>query len=170
MEFGDLIAFAILLAVTVERVGTAVAGRRNARRLLKEGGIETGFSHYYPMVAIHGGWVTALWITAFGQPLNAALFGAYLLAVAFRFWAVATLGRRWTSRIVVIPGERLVARGPYRIMPHPIYIALMLEFLLLPAAFGLWWVMTVFSVLNAGILFIRIRAEQAALRRFAPEA
>lgn len=170
MESSDLITFMILFAVTVERTGTAVVGRRNARRLLKEGGIETGFSHYYPMVAIHGGWVIALWSTAFGQPINLALLGAYLLVVAFRFWAVATLGRRWTSRIVVIPGEKLVAGGPYRIMPHPIYIALMLEFLLLPAAFGLWWVMAVFSVLNAGILFVRIRAEQEALRRFAPGA
>jgi len=82
-----------------------------------------------------------------------------------RIWVLQTLGRRWTTRIIVVPGEQLVAKGPYRFLNHPNYAVVVAEIALLPLVFGLWRVALVFTILNAALLSIRIRAENKALGR-----
>ena len=88
------------------------------------------------------------------------LFGFVELA---RIWVLRSLGNRWTTRIIVVPGEQLVARGPYRFISHPNYAVVVAEIALLPLVFGLWQIAITFSLLNLVILSIRIRAENDAL-------
>jgi len=76
---------------------------------------------------------------------------------------LASIGTRWTTRIIAVPGETLVRRGPYRFIPHPNYAVVVGEIAVLPLVFGLWAYALVFSVLNASVLWIRIRAERRAL-------
>jgi methyltransferase len=78
-------------------------------------------------------------------------------------WVLATLGARWTTRIIVLPGEKLVAAGPYRYLSHPNYIVVAGEIAVLPLALHLTVVAVVFTVLNAIVLAIRVRAETRAL-------
>ena len=90
-------------------------------------------------------------------------FGVFVLLQAGRLWVLATLGPRWTTRIIVLPGAPLVAKGPYRFVSHPNYLVVIGEIAVLPLCFGLWWFAIIFSIANAVILTIRIRAEAAAL-------
>ena len=82
-----------------------------------------------------------------------------------RVWVIATLGERWTTRIIVLPGAPLVTSGPYRWVNHPNYLIVIGEFAVLPLVFGLPMVAIVFSLLNAAMLYVRIRAENRALGR-----
>ena len=116
------------------------------------------------IVLVHASWLVALWLLAPGRPVNLVLLVAFLLVEAGRIWVLTTLGRRWTTRIIVVPGEKLVARGPYRFVDHPNYMVVAGEIAVLPLVFGLWWVALVFTLLNAAVLFVRIRAESQALR------
>jgi methyltransferase len=77
---------------------------------------------------------------------------------------IATLGDRWTTRIIVLPAAPLVAAGPYRFVSHPNYFVVAAEILVLPLVFGLVWYGVVFSVLNGLVLWLRIRTEDAALK------
>ncbi len=156
-------AIVILALVTLQRLGELVIARRNTKALLAGGAYEASPGHYPLIVAIHAGWLAALWWLAPGQPLNWLLIGLFLLLQLGRLWVLATLGRRWTTRIIVVPGERLVARGPFRFVRHPNYLVVAGEIAVLPLAFGLWEVAFLFSFLNAAVLAIRIRAEEKAL-------
>ena len=92
------------------------------------------------------------------------LLGLFALVEVARVWVLRTLGPRWTTRIIVVPGEQLVARGPYRFVSHPNYLVVVAEIALLPLVFGLWQVALLFSLLNAAVLAVRIRAENPALK------
>jgi methyltransferase len=157
---------AILLAyLTVQRLIELWWARENEARLMASGGIEYGRSHLTLMILFHAAWMAGLWLLASGhsiEPLFLALFVVLQLA---RFWVLATLGRRWTIRVIVVPGERLVAQSPYRFWRHPNYAVVTGEIALVPLALGLPAYALVFSILNAGILAIRITAENAALLR-----
>ncbi len=158
-------AAALLLAlVTVGRLGELVIARRNTVALLRLGAVEIAPGHYPAIVALHAAWLAALWIYGSGQPLNAFWLSAFVALQGARIWVLTTLGSRWTTRIIVQPGESLIARGPYRFVSHPNYIVVIGEIAVLPLCLGLPWVALVFSVLNAGALAIRIRAENAGLR------
>jgi methyltransferase len=89
----------------------------------------------------------------------------FLAVELARIWVLASLGPRWTTRIIVIPDAPLVRRGPYRFVNHPNYVVVVAEIAVLPLVFGLWQVALIFTLLNAAILAIRIPAENAALRR-----
>jgi methyltransferase len=115
------------------------------------------------IVGTHALWLAALWWLAPGKPINWLLVGVYVLLQAGRIWVLATLGRRWTTRIIVLPGEPLVTKGPFRIFRHPNYLVVVGEIAVLPLAFGLVPVALFFSLLNAVVLAIRIRAESRAL-------
>ena len=104
-----------------------------------------------------------MWWLAPGRPIDLALLGLFALVELARVWVLQSLGPRWTTRIIVVPGERLVARGPYRFASHPNYVVVAAEIALLPLVFGLWQVALVFTLLNALVLSIRIRAENRAL-------
>lgn len=160
------VAALILGLVTLQRLGELVLARRNTARLLAEGAHEAGAGHYPLIVALHAAWLAGLWYVAVSRPVDVS-WGWLALFVVLQFgrvWVIASLGRRWTTRIVVLPGAPLVRRGPYRFVAHPNYWVVAGEILVLPLVFGLPWYGLVFSVLNAAVLWIRIRAEQAALR------
>jgi methyltransferase len=159
-----IVSVVILALVTVQRIGELVIARRNTARLLAAGGIERGAEHYPLMVALHAVWLAGLWWFAWDWPANPAWLAVYLALEGLRLWVLASLGPRWTTRIIVVPGEALVRKGPYRFLPHPNYVVVAGEIAVLPLVFGLTAYALVFSVLNAAMLWVRIRAEDAALR------
>jgi methyltransferase len=157
-------AAAIILAlVTLQRLAELAVARRNTKALLARGAHEASPGHYPLIVAVHLAWLAALWWLAPGKPVNRALIGLFLILQLGRAWVLATLGRRWTTRIIVLPGEPLVARGPFRFVRHPNYLIVAGEIAVLPLAFGLWQVALIFTLLNAVVLAVRIRAEERAL-------
>ena len=154
---------AILGFVTAQRVTELPIARANTARLIAAGGHEVSPGHYPLIVAVHAAWLGALWWFALGRPINLALLAVFALVEVARVWVLQSLGPRWTTRIIVVPGEQLVARGPYKFASHPNYVVVCAEIALLPLVFGLWQVALVFSLLNAIVLTIRIRAENQAL-------
>lgn len=158
------LAYLILALVTLQRLAELALSRHNTRHLLMSGGQEVGSSHYPAIVAVHALWLLALWIWAPGRPLIWPLIGIFILLQMARIWVLATLGRRWTTRIIVLPGAPLVARGPFRLMRHPNYAVVVGELAVLPLAFGLWEIALLFSLLNAAVLWLRISIEERALR------
>ncbi len=154
---------AILGFVTAQRLSELPIARANTRRLLAAGGYEVAPGHYPLIVALHAAWLGALWWFAPGRPIDLVLLGLFALVEVARVWVLQSLGPRWTTRIIVVPGERLVTRGPYKFVSHPNYLVVVAEIALLPLVFGLWQVALLFTLLNALVLAIRIRAENRAL-------
>ncbi len=153
----------VLALVTLQRGLELVLARRNTARLKAQGAVEVGAAHYPLIVALHAAWLVGLWLLAWNQPVNLGWLGLFVVLQAARVWVIGSLGGRWTTRIIILPGAPLVRRGPYRFLSHPNYVVVASEILVLPLAFGLVIFGLVFSVLNAGVLFIRIRTEQIAL-------
>ena len=156
---------AILALVTLSRLVELPLARANTRRLIAAGGHEVAAGHYPLIVAIHAAWLATLWVLAPGRPVNLPLLAFFGLVEIGRAWVLLTLGRRWTTRIIIAPGETLVRRGPYRFLNHPNYAVVVAEIALLPLVFGLWRTAVVFSLLNAAVLTVRIREENRALGR-----
>jgi methyltransferase len=153
----------ILALVTLQRLGELVIAGRNTEKLMARGAIEVGAGHYPLIVVLHAAWLAALWLYGRDQDVNLAALGAFVVLQGLRVWILATLGPRWTTRIIVLPGEPLVSAGPYRYLSHPNYAVVAGEIAILPLALHLPWIALIFSVLNAGVLAIRIRAETNAL-------
>ena len=160
----DPFAVAVLALVTVQRGAELVLARRNTRRLLAQGAFEAAPGHYPLIVLVHAAWLLGLWIFAAGIRPDPILIGIFALLQMARLWVLATLGERWTTRIVVLPGAPLIRGGPYRFLSHPNYWVVAAEILVLPCAFGLIGFAAVFSALNAAVLAVRIRAEERSLR------
>jgi methyltransferase len=108
-------------------------------------------------------WLVCLWWLAPGHPVDGFWLAVFVLLQLARIWVIATLGERWTTRIIVLPDAPLVARGPYRFVNHPNYVVVVGEIVVLPLVFGLWQIALVFTLLNAAALWIRIREEDLAL-------
>ncbi len=155
---------AILGFVTAQRLIELPVARANTARLLSLGGREVAPGHYPFIVAMHAAWLASLWVFALGQPINLAFLILFGLIELARVWVLRSLGNRWTTRIITVPGEQLVARGPYKFVSHPNYLVVIAELAVLPLVFGLWQIALIFSALNAAILTVRIRAENEALR------
>lgn len=162
------LAIVILLLVTAQRLGELVIARRNTARLRTMGGVESGAAHYPLIVGLHAAWLGGLWVLAWDRPVSLPWLAAYIVLEGLRIWVLASIGRRWTTRIITVPGEAHVRKGPYRLFPHPNYAVVVGEIAVLPLVFGLPVFALVFSGLNAGVLWIRIRAENAALRGPSP--
>lgn len=159
-----MMAAIILLALlTAERLGEVIIAARNTHALIAQGAQEAGASHYPWMVTMHAAWLVGLWWLAPGQPVNWILVAVAVVLQAGRYWVIATLGGRWTTRIIVLPGIPPVAGGPYRFVRHPNYVIVVLEIALVPLTFGLWQMALIFTALNAAMLTVRIRAENRAL-------
>jgi len=158
------LAILILGFVTLQRLAELVLAQRNTARLRAKGALEVGAAHYPLIVALHAAWLAGLWFLARGLPVNLVWLGVFILLQAARVWVIATLGERWTTRIIVLPGTPLIASGPYRFVSHPNYCVVAAEILVLPLVFGLVWYGFVFSLLNGLILWLRIRTESAALQ------
>lgn len=176
-----------LVALYGERLAELVIAQRNARRARAAGGVESGRRHYAVMVTVHAVFPLACGaeVLAFARGFPGALgFAALALALAaqaIRWWVVATLGWRWSTRIIVIPGAAPVTAGPFRFLRHPNYLAVMLEALAVPLVHGAWLSAIAFAAANAALLAVRIPAEERALgapyaaafqgrRRFLPGA
>jgi methyltransferase len=155
----------LLALVTLQRLAEVIFSNANTRRLLSAGGHEVAAGHYPLIVAVHATWLLTLWWLAPGKPIQLPFLALFVLIELGRVWVLRTLGRRWTTRIIVVPGEKLVASGPYRFINHPNYLVVAAEVAVLPLVFGLWQVALLFSALNAAVLAVRIRAENRALGR-----
>jgi len=163
-----ILAGAILGLVTLQRLGELVLSRRNTERLLAQGAHEAAPGHYPLIVALHAAWLAGLWyLVASGGHVEVSLLwlAVFVILQGLRVWVITTLGPRWTTRIIVLPGAPLVRGGPFRFMSHPNYCIVAAEILVLPLCLGLAWYGIAFSALNALVLWIRIRAEAAALRQ-----
>jgi methyltransferase len=158
-------SIALLAFVTLQRLVELPIAAANTKRLLAAGAHEVGASHYPLIVAVHAAWLASLWWFAPGQPIHLPFLALFALIQAGRVWVLRTLGSRWTTRIIVLPGEQLVAAGPYRFVNHPNYLIVIAEIAVLPLVFGLWQIALIFSVLNAIALTVRMRAENRALGR-----
>jgi methyltransferase len=158
------LTLAILSFVSLERLAELVLAARNTRRLLARGAREHGVAHYPAIVGLHAIWLAGLWLLAWGRPVNAAALAVFVVLQVSRLWVLLTLRSRWTTRILVVPGEKLVACGPYRFLRHPNYVVVIGEIAVLPLVFGLAWYAVLFSILNGAVLLVRIRAENDALR------
>ena len=154
----------ILAFVTLERLAELWLSRTNTRRLLEQGAREHGRGHYPLIIGVHVLWLLSLWWLARDRPIDGFWLALFILLELARVWVLATLGRRWTTRIIVLPDAPLVERGPYRFLNHPNYWVVIGEIAVLPLAFGLWLVALIFTVLNAAVLVVRIREENRALR------
>ena len=158
--------------IVVERCGELVLTRRNARRLTERGGRAVGDAHYGWMVVVHATFLAAcpIEVICLDRPFVPALGGAMLVVLAatmaLRYWAVTSLGDRWTTRVFVVPGEPPVTRGPYRFLRHPNYLAVVFEIAALPLVHTAWLTAAVYSVANALVLRTRIRVEEEALDRY----
>ncbi len=156
-------AVPVLAFVTLQRIAELWLSARNTARLRAQGAIEAGQGHYPIMIALHSAWLAGLWIFAWREPANWWLVAAYLVLQIARYWVIASLGQRWTTRVLILPGAPMVRAGPYRFLRHPNYIVVIIEVALLPIAFGLFAFAIVFSVANAVLLAWRIRVEERAL-------
>lgn len=161
--------YVLLGGVVIERLAELVLSKRHADELFSRGALERGFAHYPFMVALHTAFLAgcALEPRIFERPFIPAL-GYTMLVVALamqamRWWAISTLGVFWNTRVIVLPGAQRVARGPYRWIRHPNYVAVVIEGIALPLVHTAWLTALVFTVLNAALLFVRIRTEEDAL-------
>jgi methyltransferase len=161
--------WALLAVIACERVAELVVSARHAKALLGRGGAEDGFGHFPVMIALHAALVAGCvlepllagrsFLPALGYPMLAVT----VLANVLRWWCIATLGERWTARVIVLPGAPLVRSGPYRWFAHPNYVAVIIEGLALPLTGSAWITAATFTVLNAILLTVRIRCEVRAL-------
>jgi len=161
--------FAFLALLGLERLFELRLSRRNAAAAFARGGVEVGKRHFRVMAALHMAFLAscALEVVVLGRAFPGALGFAALLAAlcaqALRYWAIATLGRRWNVRVIVVPGEAPVTSGPYRFVRHPNYAAVILEMAAVPLIHGAFWTAALFSCANAAVIAVRIRAEERAL-------
>jgi len=166
----------LVVAATIGRLLELRIANRNRRLLLARGGIEIAPGHYPWMVALHTAWLLSclleVWLLdrPFVPLLAALALAVFLGAFALRMWVISTLGERWTTRIVCLPGTPLILTGPYRWLRHPNYLAVVLEIASLPLVHAAWLTALVFSLLDGLLLRVRIRAEEEGLSRLSDYA
>ncbi|MFF3177665.1 isoprenylcysteine carboxyl methyltransferase family protein [Streptomyces sp. NPDC057900] len=160
---------ALVLAVAGERLAELVVALRNTRWALARGGVETGRAHYPAMVALHTALLLGCLVEVrlaerpFVPLLGWTMVAVVAAAQGLRWWCIRTLGHRWNTRVIVVPGLPLVTGGPYRLLRHPNYAAVAAEGLALPLVHGAWLTAALFTVLNAALMAVRVRCEEAAL-------
>ena len=157
-EGGWLVVF-----VVVERLAELGLAQHNTVRLRAQGGIEFGAAHYHLMVALHAFWLLGLWMLGHDRAIDPFWLAVIIVFQAGRLWVIATLGRRWTTRVIVLPGAAPIARGPYRWLRHPNYLIVVAEIAVVPLALGLPLLALLFSLANAALIAYRIRVENRAL-------
>ncbi|MBD5606424.1 MAG: hypothetical protein IAI48_15245 [Candidatus Eremiobacteraeota bacterium] len=153
---------ALLGFLTLQRAIELVIATRHTRALLARGAYEVGASHYPVMVALHATWLATLWAFGWNRPLDLPFVAAFVVLQCGRLWVLATLGERWTTRIVMLPGAAPITGGPFRFVRHPNYLVVAFEIPCVPLALGLVWHALVFGTANLAMLAWRIRAENRA--------
>ncbi len=160
----------LVVLVAAQRLVEVAVSRRNGARLRAQGAVEVGAGHYPVMVALHTAFLAAcvaeVWLLPrpFVPALAVAALAVLLAASALRAWTLATLGGRWTTRVLVLADEEPVPAGPYRHLRHPNYLAVALEMAALPLVHTAWVTALAFSAANALLLRVRVRAEERAWR------
>ncbi len=154
--------------IAVQRLGELAWSKRNERRLRGRGAIEHGRSHYPVMVALHVGWLASMLLETRRpptrlRPARLVAFGMFVAAQPLRYWAISSLGDRWTTRVLVPPDEAPVATGPYRYLDHPNYAAVVAELAAAPLMLGAWRTALWSTLANAALLRTRIAVERDAL-------
>ena len=150
--------------IVLQRLAELAYARANTARLMARGAVESGARGYPLFVLLHGGWLAAMLLLIDpATPVNLPLLALFAVLQGGRLWVIASLGRRWTTRIIVPPGEPRITRGPYRFVRHPNYAIVIAEIAVAPLIFGAWGVALVFSVLNLALIMHRIAQENAAL-------
>ena len=158
--------YVIVAFLVVQRLAELCLARRNHRALLARGAVEVGRRHYPAMVALHAGWLLALPATIDPRAaVSLPLLAVFVLLECGRAWVIATLGSRWTTRIVVLPGAPSIRSGPYRYVKHPNYLIVCGELAVVPLMFGAWILAATASVLNLLVLRARLQVENAALEK-----
>ncbi|PZF86767.1 isoprenylcysteine carboxyl methyltransferase family protein [Jiangella anatolica] len=169
------ILFTVLAGlVGLERLAELVVSKRNAAWSFARGGVEFGRGHFPFMVVLHtgllAGAVAEVWIRRpeFVPALGWTMLALVVASQALRWWCIATLGRQWNTRVIVVPGFSLVHEGPYRLLRHPNYVAVVVEGFALPLVHSAWITAVVFTAVNAGLLAVRLSVENRALAELAP--
>lgn len=164
------VAYALLVCLVIgERLVELSVSTRHARWMLSHGGVEHGRGHYPAMVMLHTALLAGCLLepVLLARPFVPALAVSMLLvtiaAQALRWWCIRSLGVRWSTRVIVLPGAPRVVRGPYRVLPHPNYVAVVAEGIALPLVHSAYLTAIAFTVLNAALLAVRIRTEDRAL-------
>ncbi|KIG17912.1 hypothetical protein DB30_02340 [Enhygromyxa salina] len=164
----------LVAAIALQRISELRLAKRNLQWALGNGGRLVVEPHYWMFFVLHTGWLLAWPLEAWLRgPERAEFWWVFLvgfgLAAVLRYWAIASLGRRWNTKIVVFDQQPLVRRGPYRLLSHPNYLAVALELVCVPLIFNAWWTAAVCTLLNAALLLgLRIPAEMAAIRDATP--
>lgn len=167
----SLFAVLFLAYVILERLIELPIAARNTTRLKAQGGVEHSPGHYPLIVAVHTGWILAMVAFGYDNRLSMIWLAVYAALQILRIYILGTLGKRWTTRIIVIPNEAKVTKGPFALVPHPNYLLVIAEILVAPLVLGLWDVAAIFGALNAAVLVIRITAEERAwANRDAPQS
>lgn len=148
--------------IIVQRLSELVIAKRNTARLLAKGAYEVGAAHYPVMVAMHIAWIACLLIFGYDETVALGWLAVFTVLQILRVWILGSLGGRWTTRIIVLE-EPLVVRGPFKYFSHPNYMLVVAEIIVAPMVLGLVWIAVVFTVLNAGMLWVRIGVEHKAL-------
>ena len=168
------IYYTLLVLIGFERVAELAVSQRHAAASLRQGGVEYGRGHFPVMVALHTGLLIGCWAEPLllHRPFIPALAWPMIVLVvaanALRWWCIATLGPRWSARVIVMPGMPLVRTGPYRWFAHPNYVAVVVEGAALPLAGSAWITACTFTAANAALLTVRLRCETRALAAAAP--
>lgn len=161
----------LILAVGLERVAELVVSRRNLAWSRDRGGVEFGAGHYPVMVALHTALLAGCLVEGAFRPfipgLGWPMVAVVLASQGLRWWCIATLGRQWNTKVVIVPGLGRVAGGPYRLFSHPNYLAVVAEGAALPLIRTGWITALTFTALNAALLTVRIRIENRALLELA---
>ena len=155
-------ALALICFLVAQRLAEMVIAQRNTRKLLARGAREYAAGHYPLIVALHAAWLLCLAVFGYDEQIRPFWLAVFVLLQALRLWVLLTLGERWTTRIIVLD-KPLVKRGPFRFLRHPNYTVVVLEIYVAPMVLGLTAVAVIFSLLNAAVLTIRLRAEERAL-------
>jgi methyltransferase len=171
-----MIAYLVLLGATAaERIVELVLSARHARAAFARGGVEYGRAHFPALVALHVGLLLACAaeVVLGGRPflpwLGWPMLALVLLSQGLRYWCIVTLGQQWNTRVIVVPGAGRVSGGPYRFLPHPNYVAVVVEGFALPLVYTAWITALVFTVVNAVLLVgVRIPVEERALKALRP--
>lgn len=164
MEVASVPALLFIAFVILQRLGELALARRNTAALMARGAREIGANHYPLMVGMHTAFLVAVAWFGWQAPVALPWLAAYVVLQALRVWILASLGSRWTTRIILLD-EPLVVRGPYRFVSHPNYMLVVAELIVIPMVLGLVWVAVVFTVLNAAMLALRISVEQRGLNQ-----
>ena len=168
MSMSEAILAGVMIVLIVQRIAELVWARRNEQWLRANGAIEFGANHYPAIVLLHTGFLASLAIESWlrGPQLHsqwhmilALLFAAFVL----RYWCLAALGKFWNTKILVVPGAKLIRRGPYRWFKHPNYGVVIAELILYPLLMQAWWTLLWVALLNACLLTLRIKTENQAL-------